>query len=116
MTKEEIKREVQAQVDFKINELKTGLKNAVDRNWAIAFQQGSPKHSNYYEAFREMMGMLKKEAEMATPFDKMAAQKKRVLRDAAVGKLVANFCKRGDRDYYIKERLIVSIIEDAQRI
>tara|TARA_R110000822_G_C15301545_1_gene492002 strand:- start:13 stop:258 length:246 start_codon:yes stop_codon:yes gene_type:complete len=45
----------------------------------------------------------------------MAEQERRSKRDIAITKVMDIFCKRSERDYHQKERLLVSIIEDAQR-
>lgn len=106
--------EVNARVEFKMNELLVALENTAKINWNTAFQHNSQKHSHYYEAFSQVKQMLIKEMEMATPFNNMAEQKRRKKRDEAIDKVMERFCKRGDRDYYEKERLLVSIIENAQ--
>jgi hypothetical protein len=107
-------KEIQARVDFKMNELLTAVENTAKANWDIAFQNNSQKRSHYWEAFGQMKGMLIKEMQMATPFDDMAEQKKRKKRDEAIDKIMECFCKRGERDYHEKERFLVSIIEIAQ--
>jgi hypothetical protein len=111
----DIEKEVQARVEFKLNELLTAVENTAKNNWNIAFHSGNPKHSHYWEAFGQLKSMLSKEIEMLTPFDNMAEQDRRQKRDVAIEKIMGRFCKRGERDYYQKERLLVSIIEDAQR-
>lgn len=107
-------REIQARVDFKINELLTAVENTAKANWNIAFQGNSQKHSHYWEAFGQMRQMLIKEVQMATPYNDMAEQKRRNKRDEAIDKIMERFCKRGERDYHEKERLLVSLIENAQ--
>jgi hypothetical protein len=113
LSEEYIEKEVQARVEFKMNELLTGLKNRYDINWNIAFNTGNSKYHHYQEAFAEMQSMFKKELEMSTPYDHMAEQKRRIKRDEAIIKIMKRFFI-GDRDYHHKEKLIVSIIEDAQ--
>ena len=107
-------KEIQARVDFKINELLIAVENTAKANWNIAFQSNSQKHSHYWEAFGQMKVMLIKEMQMATPYDDMAEQKRRKKRDEAIDKIMERFCKRGERDYHDKERLLVSLIENAQ--
>lgn len=107
-------KEIQARVDFKMNELLTALENTAKANWNSAFQNNSPKYSHYWEAFEQMKHMLIKEMQMAAPFDDMADQKRRKKRDEAIDKIMERFCKRGERDYHEKERLLVSFIENAQ--
>ena len=110
----DLEKEIQARVDFKMNELLTAVENTAKANWNIAFQNNSQKHSHYCEAFGQMKQMLIKEMQMATPYDDMAEQKRRKKRDEAIDKIMERFCKRGERDYHEKERLLVSLIENAQ--
>lgn len=107
-------KEVQARVDFKMNELLTAVENTAKANWNISFQNNSPKHAHYWEAFNQLKQMFKKEVDMATPFDEMAEVRRREKRDKAVNKVMARLCKKGDRDYYQKEKVLVSAIEEAQ--
>lgn len=107
-------KEIQARVDFKMNELLTAVENTAKANWNVAFQSNSQKHSHYWEAFGQMKQMLIKEMQMSTPYDDMAEQKRRKKRDEAIDKIMERFCKRGERDYHHKEQLIVSLIENAQ--
>jgi hypothetical protein len=109
-----IEKEVEARVNFKMNELLNAIKNTAMANWNIAFQSNSQKNSHYWEAFEQMKQMLIKEMQMATPFNNMDEQNRRNKRDKAVDKIMESFYKRGERDYLHKERLLVSIIEDAQ--
>lgn len=111
----DIEKEVQARVEFKMNELLTAVENTAKNNWNSAFHSGNPKHAHYWEAFSQLKGMLSKEIKMSTPFDNMAKQDKRRKRNIAIEKIMGRFCKRGERDYHQKERLLVSIIEEAQR-
>jgi len=107
-------KEIQARVDFKMNELLTAVENTAKANWNVAFQSNSQKHSHYWEAFGQMKQMLIKEMQMSTPYDDMAEQKRRKKRDEAIDKIMERFCKRGERDYHHKEQLLVSLIENAQ--
>lgn len=107
-------KEIQARIEFKMNELLTAVENTAKANWNVAFQNNSLKHSNYWEAFGQMKQMLIKEMQMATPFDDMAEQKRRKKRDEAIEKIMERFCKRGEPDYHHKENLLVSLIENAQ--
>ena len=114
MKLQDVEKEVQARVDFKMNELLTALENAAKLNWHVALRNNSQKHTYYWEAFDQMKQMLGKEMRMATPRNDMAEQQKRIKRDEAISKIMERFCDRGDRDYLQKERLLVSIIENAQ--
>ena len=107
-------KEIQARVDFKMNELLTAVENTAKANWNVAFQNNSQKHSHYWEAFGQIKQMFIKEMQMATPINDMAEHKRIEKRDKAIDKIMERFCKRGERDYHHKERLLVSIVEDAQ--
>ena len=110
----EIEKEVQARVEFKMDQLLTAVENVAKTNWGIAFQNGSQKHTHYWEAFKQLEHMVSKEASMPTPYDNMADIKRRSKRDKAIEKIMDRFCSRGERDYHYKERLLVSIIEELQ--
>lgn len=115
MDQDQIEKEVQARVNFKMNELLTGIENVAKINWGLAFENMSQKHSHYWEAFTQMKQMLIKEMEMSASYDDMAEQKKRVRRDEAIDAIMKRFCQRGEKDYHHKEHLLVSIIEKAQK-
>lgn len=110
-----IESEVQAQVEFKMNELLTAVENRANANWSIAFSSMSQKHTHYWEAFKELKEMLVKEMRMPTPYDQMAEQGRREERDEAVNKLAERLIKKGDPDYDSKIRVIVSTIESVQK-
>jgi len=111
----DIEKEVQARVDFKMNELLTAIENTAKANWNNAFQSGNPKYSNYWEAFNQMKSMFKKEFEMGLPYDEMSELNRRIQRNKSVERIMENFCQRGTRDYYHKERIAMQIIDEAQR-
>lgn len=111
----DIEREVQARVDFKMNELLTSLENTAKANWNVSLQNNSIKHSHYWECFTQMKQMLIKETKMAPPYKDMAEEGRIKKRDEAIDKIMDRFCKRGERDYHHKEQLLVAIIEQAQK-
>lgn len=113
-TETDIEKEVQARVDFKINELLTGLRNQATMEWHIAFQTGNPKHSHYWEAFEQMVKMVEKERAMPTPYTHMALEKKREARDKAVEGIIDSLDLRGKREYHHIVRNVVKNIEQAQ--
>jgi len=110
----DIEKEIQARVNFKINELLTTVENSAKINWNIAFRSNSQKHSHYWEAFGQLKNMIKKECDMSVPYDDMVEQNRRKSRDLAVNNISERLLKRGDRDYYQKLSLIVSEIEKSQ--
>lgn len=109
------KKEIQERVEFKMNELLTGLRNRASVNWNIAFVEGSQKHQHYWEAFGQMAEMLKKEMMMDVPRDEMFETKKRALKDKAVEKISSSILKPGESGYRNKINVIVSAVEQAQR-
>lgn len=110
----DIEQEIQARVNFKLNELLTSVENQVKLNWQLAFNNNSAKHSYYWEAFSQFKGMLTKEMNLPVPYNNMTEIKKRERRDKAIKKIMERFCKRGTNDYYEKEYFLVSVIEEAQ--
>lgn len=114
MEEKEIEREVQARVKFKMEELKKSIKNTSTAYWNLAFRENSQRHAHYNEALNQVLSMIDKESSMPTPFDDMHIQNIRKYRDKAVTKIMGRFCKRGERDYYHKERILVDIIEELQ--
>lgn len=42
-----IEKEIQARIEFKMNELLTGVENACKIHWQMAFENNSQKHSHY---------------------------------------------------------------------
>ena len=116
-SKEEIEAEVQARVNFKLDELVIGMRNTATRNWQIAFQSGNPKYSHYWEAFEQMVQMLEKERTMPPPYDEMALQKKREAKDFAVQSIMSSltrYIRPGSENRHVI-RNIVSAIETAQK-
>lgn len=116
MNERNIEKEVQARVEFKFNELLTGVKNQAKLNWYIAADNMSQKHSHYWEAFEQFEGMLRKEVNMAPPYDSMAEQNFKNARDKAVDELKELLILQGYRGrqpehYMIKD--VVSIVETA---
>lgn len=106
--------EIQARIEFKMNELLTSVENAAKANWFTAFRGNSQKHSHYWEAFGQMKQMLIKEMQMDTPYDDMAEQKRRDTRNQAVQKIMDRLCRRGVGDYYPNARFVAEIIENIQ--
>lgn len=106
--------EVRARVEFKMNEILEGVKNAASRNWHIAFASNSQKHQHYWEVFEQLKGMFEKEINMGLPYDNMVEIKRREARDKAVKDIEQSLDLRGRRDYQHKIRIIVAAIEKAQ--
>lgn len=114
MTKDEIEREIKTRVEFKLNDLLSAVENTAKANWNAAFNLNSQKHTHYWEALSQMKQMLVKEINMPTPYNDMTEQKKKKKRDKAIGEIMERFCKKGERDYFHKLKLLASSIEKAQ--
>lgn len=112
----DIEAEVQARVDFKLNELLTAIKNTININYQASLQSGSPKHYYYWEAFNRFEEMIKKETEMKVPCDEMTKLKIVQKRDSAVKKIMERLCKKGSTDYYEKESFVVGVVENLLNI
>lgn len=114
----EMEKEVQARVEFKMNELITGIKNQAGLQWSLAFNNMSQKHQHYWEAFEQMKRMWKKELDMATPYNDMHVQKIRSIKNEAVDKLMKELDHRvlrpmEGRDRHHIQSLIANILEKA---
>ena len=112
MTEQEIESEVQARVEFKMNEFLTCVKNRVGFKYQQAFDM-SQKSQYAWQAFEELSEMLKKEIKMHTPCDEMSKRRKWEAKEKSVDKIVNTLDLRG-RDYDGKIRTIVSAVEIAQ--
>ena len=112
MTNKEMEDEIQARIEFKFEELLTGLKNRVKFKYGQMFDM-THKSQYIWEAFEEVAGMAKKELYMAPPCDEMANRRKRQAKDEAVKKIVDRFNLVG-REYQEKISTIVNAIEHGQ--
>lgn len=100
MLKEEIEKEVQARVEFKLNEIKTSIQNQL--GWAEKNYWGAGLHNvrqfkkaeTVFEANRLLNEIFKKEMLMSVPYDKMREQKNRVVRDKYVEKFINRYAER----------------------
>lgn len=113
MTPQEIEKEIQARVEFKLSELMTGVKNRVALKYRQAFDM-SQKSQYAWQAFKEVEEMMKKEISMATPYDNMDKRKKWEAKEKAVANISHSLDLRGTRDYEHKVKIIVREIETAQ--
>lgn len=67
MSEAQIEKEVQARVEFKMNELLTGVKNRVRFKHKQAFDM-TQKSQYVWEAWKELQEMVRKETHMATVY------------------------------------------------
>ena len=112
MTELEINKEIQARIEFKMNEVLTSIKNRLGYKYQQAFDMTQNSNAEF-RAFQELSEIFKKEMYLPTPYDNMSEEKKRKAKDKAVDKIVDSFELRG-YEYEMKIRTIVSAIEMAQ--
>jgi hypothetical protein len=114
MSEEEIEREVYARVEFKMNELLTGVKNRLKVKYAQAWDM---THDSQYkwQAFEELVALVKKEVNMGTPHDRMDIQARWEAKQVAVEKIMEKFDYRGrGREYDSVLKHVVDEVERAQ--
>jgi hypothetical protein len=115
MSESEIENEINARVEFKMNELLTGVKNRVAFKYNQALQDSNIVNACIWRAYSELSEMVKKEVQMGTHSNRMHDDKKRKAKDKAVDKLVETLdLKTINSRYYSRINTIVSIIEQAQ--
>jgi len=109
----EFEKELEAQLEFKRNELLTGLKNAVNYKYFQAFNM-SYESQRIWQIFEEISGMVDKEFKMGSPNLHMARGRKQTAKDKAVENLVNKFKIRGTKNSISDINFIVKEIEKAQ--
>ncbi len=115
MSESEIENEINARVEFKMNELLTGIKNRVGFKYGQALNDSNLVNVCMWKAYSEFSEMVRKEIEMGTPHDRMHDEKKRKAKDKSVDKIVEALDLRTiNSKYYSKISTIVSAIEQAQ--
>lgn len=113
MTELEIEKEIQARIEFKMNEFLTSVKNTLSFKYRQAFDMS--RESEYsWKAFQEVSEILQKEIYLPTPCNKMSQYRKIKAKDAAVEKISKTLDLRGRRDYFDKIKIIVSAVEIGQ--
>lgn len=111
-------KEVNARVEFNMDEFKSVLKNTVAGKYRQAWDM-TLKSQYKWEAFEEFEQLFNKEIKMPTPYDDMHSRKKWEVKEAAINsirkeleiKLRGNM--RG-RDFDMLIRRIVKEVELAQ--
>jgi hypothetical protein len=106
-------KEIQERVEFKINELLTNLRNRLKHKYGQAFDM-TRESNEKLKAFQELMEVAEKEIILPCPYDSMTEERKRKAKDKAVEEITKALDMRWQRDYHIKIRRFVSIIEKAQ--
>ena len=87
MTEEEIENEVNARVDFKMNELLTAFKNIAGTNYGLAWSTMNTKYVYYKEAYDQAIEIFKKEISIPTPSNRMYSDEMRKKKDIAVTRI-----------------------------
>lgn len=123
-TEQDIEREVQARVNFKMEEILTGLRNRVALEYQLAVDMvdapaQSQKHMHYNEAYKNFMQMVLKEYHLPTPSNDMYQVRLSRSKDRAVDKIMGRINestrgKLGPNDTYSLTRAVVDAIELAQ--
>lgn len=124
-TEQDIEREVQARVAFKMEELLTGLRNRAKLEYQLAVDMvdvpaQSAKHMHYNEAYKNFIAMVLKECNMPTPSSEMYEARLHMGKDMAVNKIMrrindATRGRLGPNDTHGITKTVVSAIEEAQR-
>lgn len=111
----EIEKEVQARVEFKMNEFLTGVKNKVKWKYGQAFDM-TQKSQYIWQAWEELEEMLKKEVVMPTPYDEMAKRNKWEAKETAVNQIMESI-RSTFRGYNSngRDRIVNSIISAVEK-
>ncbi len=113
MTNQEIEKEIQARVNFKMNELLTNVTNMANTNWGIVVNSGHPKYHYYFEAFKQFKQILIKEKNLPLPYDRIHEHNKKEYRDKIIEKLEKRLLKRGTQSYPIDMKVLIEGVEEA---
>lgn len=125
MSEQDIEREVQARVNFKMEEILTGLRNRAKLEYQLAVDMvddpaKSQKHAHFNEAYKNFLQMVLKECQMAPPVTDMYMARLHMGKEIAVNKIMnrineATRGRLGPGDTHGITKVVVSAIEDAQR-
>ena len=96
----DFEKEVQARVEFKMNELLTGVKNRVASKYSQAFDM-TRKSEASWKAFEELQQMLIKETQMCSPCDFMDNEVKKKAKNISVD----NIMKKLEMDLKIRGKI-----------
>ena len=138
-TNEEIEREVQERVNFKLNDIRDSINNHLKRSkWSqyhgiielnknklLAVIPAHIAYSNYRiteESWTVLNEIFKKEIEMPVPYDEMYVEKNRKEKDIFVDDIMSDFdnmtrgmrISHGQRHRFVK--MLVEKIETVQRV
>ena len=114
MNSKEIEDEIQARIDFKMEEFLTSLKNRLGFKKAEAYSELTDKSFYKWKAFEEVCEVMRKEIRMGPPHDEMARVRKWKAKEKAVDNIVKKLKIEGGVDSMIKQRIIADEIENSQ--
>ena len=104
--------EINERVAFKLNEILDATKNNCDLYWGAAFNNKHPRYYYYWEAFTEFKKIILKEINLPVPYNDMAENKRKKKNNIVIEKLRDLLLKRGEKDYDLKLKRIVNIINN----
>lgn len=109
----EVENEIQARLEFKMQELLTVVKNRVSLKYAASFDM--TRESWYaFEAFKEIAEIVKKETHMSPPRNDMHRHRMWKAKEAAVKNITESLKLKERRDYDSKVKILAREIENAQ--
>lgn len=114
-TMEDIEKEIQTRIEFKMNEFLTAVQNTAMHNWNVAFQNMDPRAEQKWKTFSELKVLFEKEMKMAPPSDKMWEEKQNKLANKYIDKFIDGLKLRGTPGWHDKERFIVATIDKLVR-
>ncbi|MFH6944592.1 hypothetical protein [Flavobacterium sp. FlaQc-50] len=117
-TEEEIEKEIETRVRFKMNELLAGVSNVSKMNWQKAFHCMNPKYHHYSEAFAQLGTMFEKELFMAYPykFNEKQETEWKEKRNKTIDKIVNRLNLRGTRDCVAIEKFLYHELEKLKTV
>lgn len=118
-TEEDIEREVQERVEFKLNDIQSCIKNSLNRTKYGFYISGNRRITE--ESWTALKEMFRKETEMPVPYEEMYVERKRKQKNEFVDDVMEEFDRitRGmrihpnQRHSFVK--MLVSKIEKVQR-
>lgn len=114
MTPKEIEDEIQARIEFKMEEFLTSLKNRLVIKRQGVFQLETMDSYYTWKAFEEVCAVMRKEIRMAPPYDEMAKKRKWEAKEKAVDNIVNKLKLQGTDNWWLKQKIIANEIENSQ--
>lgn len=110
-TKQQLK-EIEARVKFKMDDIKSWLKNQIGLKWQQAFQSGDQKYEWYMNALKDIEEVIKKERDMPLPREIMSKDDFYKKREEAVDKFTELFRLHETGQYRHKINSVLRIVEE----